>query len=64
MAALEKKYDIRFKAVFEAIRELMTPLEPKKKRPIEFAAWEKLRETPNKSQLCFDTFPVRPECRA
>jgi hypothetical protein len=27
--------------VFEAIRELMTPLEPKKKRPIGFAPWEK-----------------------
>jgi len=41
LAALEKKYDIQFKAVFEAIRELMTPLEPKKKRPIGFAPWEK-----------------------
>jgi len=33
LAALEKKYDIQFKAVFDAIRELMTPLEPKKKDP-------------------------------
>jgi len=41
LATLEKKYDIQFKAVFEAIRELMTPLEPKKKRPIGFAPWEK-----------------------
>lgn len=41
LAALEKKYDIQFKAVFEAIRELMTLLEPKKKRPIGFAPWEK-----------------------
>ncbi|KXS33168.1 MAG: hypothetical protein AWT59_0725 [Candidatus Gallionella acididurans] len=41
LAALEKKYDIQFKAVFEAIRELMTPLEPRKKRPIGFAPWEK-----------------------
>jgi len=41
LAALEKKCDIQFKAVFEAIRELMTPLEPKKKRPIGFAPWEK-----------------------
>ncbi len=39
--ALEKKYDLRFKAVFEAIRELMRPDEPKKKRPIGFAPWEK-----------------------
>ena len=37
----EKKYDIQFKAVFEAIRELMTPLKTKKKRPIGFAPWEK-----------------------
>jgi hypothetical protein len=41
LAALEKKYDIQFKAVFVAIRELMTPLEPRKKRPIDFAPWEK-----------------------
>ena len=41
LAALEKKYDIQFKAVFEAIRELMTPLEPKKKHTIGFAPWEK-----------------------
>lgn len=40
LAALEKKYDIQFKAVFDAIRDLMTPLEPKKKRPIGFAPWE------------------------
>ena len=40
LAALEKKYDAQFKAVFDAIRELMTPPEPKKKRPIGFAAWE------------------------
>lgn|SRR5574340_267358 len=39
--ALEKKYDLRFKAVFEAIRELMSPDEPKKKRPIGFAPWGK-----------------------
>ena len=29
---LEKKYDAQFKVVFDAIRELMTPLEPKRKR--------------------------------
>lgn len=40
LATLEKKYDIQFKAVFEAIRELMTPLETKKKRPIGFAPWK------------------------
>jgi len=36
LVALEKKYDAQFKAVFDAIRELMTPSEPKKKRPIGF----------------------------
>lgn len=41
LSTLEKKYDIQFKAVFDAIRELMTPLEPRKKRPIGFAPWEK-----------------------
>lgn len=40
LAALEKKYDAQFKIVFDAIRELMTPPEPKKKRPIGFAPWE------------------------
>jgi hypothetical protein len=29
---LEKKYDVQFKAVFDAIRSLMQPPEPKKKR--------------------------------
>ncbi len=41
LVALEKKYDARFKAVFEAIHELMSPPENKKKRPIGFASWEK-----------------------
>ena len=41
LAALEKKYDIRFKAVFDAIHELMTPPGSKKKHPIGFAPWEK-----------------------
>jgi hypothetical protein len=35
LAALEAKYDTQFKAVFEAIRQLMTPPEPKR-RPIGF----------------------------
>jgi len=30
--ALEKKYDAQFKVVFDAIRQLMTPAEPKKRR--------------------------------
>ena len=41
LATLEKKYDAQFRVVFDAIRELMTPPEPKKKRPIGFAPWEK-----------------------
>ncbi len=41
LVALEKKYDARFKAVFEAIHELMAPPQPQKKRPIGFAPWEK-----------------------
>ena len=36
LSALEAKYDGQFKVVFEAIRELMKPLEPKKKRRIGF----------------------------
>ncbi len=33
---LEKKYDTQFRVVFEAIRQLMIPPEPKKKRRIGF----------------------------
>jgi len=40
LQALERKYDSQFKVVFDAIRELMTPPEPKKKRPIGFGPWE------------------------
>lgn len=40
LAALERRYDAQFKVVFDAIRELMVPPEPKKKRPIGFAPWE------------------------
>ena len=35
LSVLEKKYDAQFKVVFEAIRELMIPPEPKR-RPIGF----------------------------
>jgi hypothetical protein len=38
-AVLENQYDAQFKVVFDAIRELMTPPEPKKKRPIGFGPW-------------------------
>jgi hypothetical protein len=34
--ALERKYDHHFKGVFDAIRELMTPAEPKKRGRIGF----------------------------
>ena len=44
LEALETKYDAQFKVVFDAIRELMTPPEPKKKRPIGFAPWEEKKE--------------------
>ena len=36
LALLERRYDAQFKVVFDAIRELMTPPEPRKKRPIGF----------------------------
>lgn len=36
---LEKKYDEKFKIVFEAIRQLMIPPDPKPKRPIGFV-WD------------------------
>jgi hypothetical protein len=41
LVALEKNYDIKFRAVFDAIHELMTPSDPGNKRPIGFAPWEK-----------------------
>ena len=31
LAEIEKKYDAQFKVVFDAIRELMTPIEPSPK---------------------------------
>lgn len=38
--ALERKYDDQFKVVFTAIRELMTPPAPPRKRRIGFEPWE------------------------
>jgi len=38
--SLEKKYDSQFRAVFDAIRELMAPLENPKKQPIGFKAFK------------------------
>ena len=40
LADLEKKYDAQFRVVFDAIRQLMTPTEPKK-RKIGFLVEEK-----------------------
>ncbi len=37
LSALERKYDAQFKVVFDAIRELMAPPPPKKRRQIGFA---------------------------
>lgn len=36
LEALEKKYDAQFKVVFDAIKQLMIPPEPKKQRKIGF----------------------------
>ena len=38
--ALEKKHDVQFKIVFDAIRALMTPPDAKKKQPIGFTSRE------------------------
>jgi len=38
--ALESQYDRQFKVVFDAIRELMTPLQPTPKRRIGFVSEE------------------------
>ncbi len=35
---LEKKYDTQFRVVFDAIRKLMAPPEPRRRRPIGFIA--------------------------
>jgi len=37
---LEQKYDFQFRLVFDAIRQLMTPPEPEKKRAIGFGREE------------------------
>ena len=39
LADLEKKYDSQFRAIFDAIRELMRPPDAKSKRRIGFTAW-------------------------
>lgn len=36
LASLERKYDKQFKVIFDAIREIMTPKEPPKRRQIGF----------------------------
>jgi hypothetical protein len=44
LSALEKKYDSQFKVVFDAIRQLMAPPDPPKKRPIGFGEWPRQDE--------------------
>jgi hypothetical protein len=44
--ALEKKYDVQFKVVFDAIRELMTPPQPQK-RKIGFLVSERAEQYRN-----------------
>jgi hypothetical protein len=41
LTELERKYDSQFKAVFDAIRELMRPRMEGSKRPIGFTSWER-----------------------
>jgi hypothetical protein len=41
LAALEKKYDVQFKVVFDAIRALMTSPDTKKKRAVGFGPSER-----------------------
>lgn len=41
LATLERKYDRQFKVVFDAIRELMAPPDPKPRRRIGFGAEDK-----------------------
>ena len=45
LAALERKYDKRFKVVFDALRELMTPPE-KERKPVGFQPRKSKRKTP------------------
>lgn len=42
LAALERRYDGQFRAVFDAIRELMAPPKPRQ-RPIGFGPWKEKR---------------------
>ena len=44
LAALERRYDAQFKAVFDAIRELMAPPNPPR-RPIGFTSWKGKKPT-------------------
>jgi hypothetical protein len=38
LSTLERKYDYQFKVVFDAIREIMNPVVPPKKRQIGFGS--------------------------
>jgi ORF6N domain len=48
LEALEKRYDAQFKVVFDAMRQLMTPPEPKK-RKIGVLVKERCQSSPNHS---------------
>lgn len=50
VAELEKKYDAQFKVVFDAIRELMAPPQPKKKRPVGFVGWREAKSSKDKKK--------------
>lgn len=52
LAVIEKKYDAQFKIVFDAIRELMTPPVPAKKREVGFhTGIPALRRAPEKAAV-------------
>ena len=42
LEVLESRYDHQFKIVFDAIREIITPSEPPKKRRIGFGSGDKV----------------------
>ena len=49
LAALERRYDAQFKGVFDAIRQLMSPVEPKRK-PIGFATEHEESQRPRRQK--------------
>src|SRR5437899_7930365 len=57
LAALEKKYDSQFRVVFEAIRELMAPSAPQK-RKIGFLVKERAARYGKAQSVCFHVFGI------